>query len=54
VIHRGSSRTFVVPTPQGRFGIAVLIAPTFSPSQFGRADTRQLGAQVHFTFEPRA
>jgi hypothetical protein len=52
VIHRGGSRTFGVPTPPGRFGIAVLIAPTFSPSQFGRADTRQLGAQVHFTFEP--
>jgi len=26
----------------------VHIAPTFSPSQFGQADTRQLGATVHF------
>jgi hypothetical protein len=30
----------------------VHIHPTFSPSQFGFADTRQLGAQVSFAYAP--
>jgi len=29
------------------------VTPTFSPSTFGVDDTRQLGAQVSFRFEPR-
>jgi hypothetical protein len=31
----------------------VQIQPTFSPSQFGLADTRQLGAQVAFGWQRR-
>ncbi len=51
-VHSGSKRTFVLATPRGRFAVAVHISPTFSPSQFGRPDTRQLGAQVSFVFVP--
>ena len=49
-IHSRATRTFVLPAPRGRFGVSVHVAPTFSPSQFGQSDTRQLGAQVSFAF----
>jgi hypothetical protein len=48
-LHRGAAHTFVLPTPRTPFTVAVHIEPTFSPSQFGQADTRQLGAQVVLT-----
>jgi hypothetical protein len=51
VAHSRRARTFSLPTPSGPYAVAVHIAPTFSPSQFGLGDTRQLGAQV--TFVPR-
>jgi len=51
-IHSGASRTFTIPVARGPFGIAVPISPTFSPSSYGQADTRQLGAQVSFRFRP--
>ena len=52
VIHRGASRTFVLPAPAVPFRVQVHIAPTFSPSEFGQPDTRQLGAQVGFRYSP--
>jgi hypothetical protein len=52
VIHTGGARTFTLRTPPRRFRVTVHIAPTFSPSQFGQSDTRQLGAQVAFRYRP--
>jgi hypothetical protein len=45
------SRSLGIATPGGPFTVTVHIDPTYSPSQFGYADTRQLGAQV--VFSPR-
>jgi hypothetical protein len=50
VIHSGRTRSFTLPTPPRRFRVTVHVAPTFSPSQFGQTDTRQLGAQVAFRY----
>jgi hypothetical protein len=50
VIHSGSARVFTLPTPRKRFQVTIHISPTFSPSQFGQPDTRQLGAQVAFRY----
>jgi hypothetical protein len=47
-LHSGGSHAFTVATPSTPFTVTVHVEPTFSPSQFGQADTRQLGAQVHF------
>jgi protein-S-isoprenylcysteine O-methyltransferase Ste14 len=52
VIHTGGTRVFSIPTPRRRFRVTVHISPTFSPSQFGQPDTRQLGAQVAFRYRP--
>jgi hypothetical protein len=48
-LHSGRGHLFRLSTPRGPFSVTVHIDPTFSPSQFGQADTRQLGAQVGFT-----
>jgi hypothetical protein len=51
VVHSLDQRTFTfVARPPVRVDIS--IRPTFSPSQFGQADTRQLGAQVSFAYAP--
>jgi len=51
VVHSLAQRTFEFDVrPPVR--IEVHIHPTFSPSQFGLADTRQLGAQVSFAYIP--
>jgi hypothetical protein len=48
IIHRLAQRTFTFDVrPPVR--IEVHVRPTFSPSQFGLPDTRQLGAQVAFS-----
>jgi hypothetical protein len=53
VIHRLAQRTFTFDVrPPVR--IEVQLRPTFSPSQFGSPDTRQLGAQAAFRFRPGA
>jgi hypothetical protein len=51
-IHSGNTRRLLLPTSAGPYTVSVHIAPTFSPSQFGQADTRQLGATVHFAPVP--
>jgi hypothetical protein len=48
-LHSGRGHLFTLSTPGTPFTVAVHIAPTFSPSQFGQPDTRQLGAQVSFS-----
>jgi hypothetical protein len=47
-VHSSQARTFDVPVPPAPFRVEVRVTPTFSPSQFGFADTRQLGAQLSF------
>jgi hypothetical protein len=47
-IHAGGSRTLSLPTPRAPFRLEITISPTFSPSQFGQGDPRQLGAQLQF------
>jgi hypothetical protein len=53
VVHSGGERTFRLRTPPPPFRAEVQIEPTFSPSTYGSADTRQLGAQVRFEFLSR-
>jgi hypothetical protein len=48
VIHARAERRFAFAAPRAPFQVHVHIEPTFTPSQFGRPDTRQLGAQVTF------
>ncbi|MDP9307830.1 MAG: hypothetical protein M3P15_05930, partial [Actinomycetota bacterium] len=50
IIHTGGARVFTFRTPPRRFQVTIHISPTFSPSQFGQPDTRQLGAQVAFRY----
>jgi hypothetical protein len=52
VVHSGLTRTFEIPVPRPPFRIEVEVSPTFSPSQFGQADARQLGAQLAFEAPP--
>jgi hypothetical protein len=48
-IHKLERKVVTLPTPAPPFRVEVSISPTFSPSQFGQADTRQLGAVVSFS-----
>jgi hypothetical protein len=53
VVNRLAQRTFVFDVPAPPVRAEVRVRPTFSPAQFsGYSDTRQLGAQVSFRFEP--
>jgi hypothetical protein len=49
-LHSGATKTFTLPAPDRPFVVTVHTSPTFSPSQFGQPDTRQLGAQVRFSY----
>ena len=49
-VHSQRARAFILPVPPAPFRLEVRVTPTFTPSQFGSGDTRQLGAQV--VFEP--
>jgi len=52
VVHSLTQRTFAFEVrPPAR--VEVHVHPTFSPSQFGLPDTRQLGAQVSFSYAAR-
>jgi hypothetical protein len=48
VAHRGKARRFILRTPPPPFRVELEVSPTFSPSDFGRDDRRQLGVQVAF------
>ncbi|MEX0817399.1 MAG: hypothetical protein WD027_08125 [Gaiellales bacterium] len=52
VIHSGGEETFLLDTPQSAFRVEIHIEPTFSPSDFGFDDPRELGAVVAFQFFP--
>jgi hypothetical protein len=47
-IRAGAVERFRIAVPRRPFRVAVTVAPTFSPANFGSADTRQLGARVNF------
>jgi hypothetical protein len=53
VVHTGSKRRFRLRAPASPFRVNIRVEPTFSPAAYGFGDTRQLGAQVAFAFEPR-
>ncbi len=52
VIQRGQAKRFVIPTPAPPFRVEVHVEPTFSPTQFGLPDPRQLGVRLQFEFNP--
>jgi hypothetical protein len=54
VVHRLERRTLTFDVSALPVRVVVDVHPTFSPAQFaGYTDTRQLGAQVSFSFQPR-
>jgi hypothetical protein len=48
VVRSGVGRTFVFSAPRPPFEVRVHVGSTFSPSQYGSGDARELGAQVSF------
>ena len=44
--HSGKSRVFTFQTPPPPYRLELEVSPTFSPSRFGQADTRELGVQL--------
>ena len=44
--HSGKSRAFTFQTPPPPYRLELEVSPTFSPSRFGLADTRELGVQL--------
>jgi hypothetical protein len=48
VAHSGKTRVFEVNTPAPPFRVELSVSPTFSPSEFGQDDDRQLGVTVGF------
>lgn len=53
VVHSGGHKLFAIPTPPPPIRVEVHVSPTFSPSDFGLSDARQLGAQVSYGFTTR-
>jgi hypothetical protein len=53
MIHADATRTFRFPPPRGPYRVELKVAPTFSPSDFGSADPRQLGARFNVSARPR-
>jgi hypothetical protein len=51
-IHSGTERTFRIRARSLPIRVEVTIKPTFSPADYGAVDTRQLGAQVAYSFAP--
>jgi hypothetical protein len=49
-IHAGGFHVVRLDAPAKPFAIAIRVQPTFSPSQYGRPDARQLGGQVSFDY----
>lgn len=52
VVHSLTQRALRLPTPAAPYRVDVRVDPTFSPSQFGLGDQRQLGVQLAFAPEP--
>jgi hypothetical protein len=45
-VRNGTVQLFVLPTPKSPYRLEIHIQPTFSPADYGQADTRELGAQI--------
>jgi hypothetical protein len=54
VVHSGKERTFRLKTPTAPFRVKVGVERTFSPADYGSPDTRELGVQLDFVFQPAA
>jgi hypothetical protein len=52
VAHSGRAQAFRFSAPTRPFQVHVHVAPTFSPSRFGVADSRQLGVEASFGILP--
>jgi hypothetical protein len=52
VLHSGGERLLRIAVPAPPFDVLVTVRPTFSPAEFGRDDSRRLGAQVAFAYTP--
>jgi len=48
-VRNGGGHLFKLPVRRGPFAVRLSATPTFSPSQFGSPDTRQLGVRVAFS-----
>jgi Dolichyl-phosphate-mannose-protein mannosyltransferase len=46
-VRSGQARSFFLPTPKVPYRLEVRVTPTFSPADYGEADPRRLGAQLH-------
>jgi hypothetical protein len=54
VIHSSQEQQVEIPVLPPPFQILVTVSPTFTPADFGSSDTRQLGAELHFAYQPGA
>ncbi len=45
VVHSDTARTFRLPAPRVPYSVELRVDPTFSPADYGYADTRELGAK---------
>ena len=50
-VHSGKERIFHIPVT-APFKVELTVDPTFSPSEFGATDLRQLGVRAAFAFKP--
>jgi hypothetical protein len=48
-VRSGRAKSFVLPTPKPPLRVEIRISPTFSPSDYGEPDPRELGAQLHIS-----
>jgi hypothetical protein len=48
-VRSGMARSFTFPTPGTSYRLEIRVEPTFSPTDYGLTDPRQLGAQVAIT-----
>jgi hypothetical protein len=48
-VRSATAREFTLPTPKVPYRLEIRVSPTFSPSQYGQPDPRQLGAQVQLS-----
>jgi hypothetical protein len=52
MVGTGRSRSFTLRTPKAPYQLLIQATPTFSPADYGEADTRELGAEVAVTPVP--
>jgi hypothetical protein len=45
-VRSATARSFTLPTPKTPYRLEIHVEPTFSPTDYGQPDPRQLGAQV--------